>query len=529
MYYKVFLVEDEAAARVGIRDNVDWKAAGFEFCGEAPDGDIALPLIETTQPDLLITDIKMPFMDGLQLSKLVRQRLPWIKVVILSGHDEFEYAQSAIELGVSEYLLKPITAVKLHDVLTKIAALLDQEREEREKLKQLQTQLQDNLALQRERLLFQLVVGGVSSAEAIDQCQRLGLNIIAPYYLVALIKITAPTAAQHLAYAEYQQIQAVVADLIYPHPGTFLTPKSAEELLLIITGGSLEELTQDGAFLTGLIQQEVENAIPCIVTIGIGSPYQRLTEISQSFAEALTQVKNAGTGAAMSDWHNGRDPVEKLKLEQTAVEHYLKGGANEDFAAFYSAHLHPLAKAAIHSYLVKHYLFVDLILTTAEFISELGGDPTQVIPEIQNVEELLADIKTTNQIRETINKLFSQAFAFRNNHTSHERNRNIHEVKAFIDEHFANPDLMLNDVAAKANLSPSYFSAIFSDEFGESYKEYITRLRMERAKELLLTTNLKCSEIAYQSGYNDPHYFSHVFRKNTGLPPQQFRQQPQAK
>lgn len=529
MYYKVFLVEDEAAARVGIRDNVDWKAAGFEFCGEAPDGDIALPLIETTQPDLLITDIKMPFMDGLQLSKLVRQRMPWIKVVILSGHDEFEYAQSAIELGVSEYLLKPITAVKLHHVLIKIAALLDQEREERKKLKQLQNLLHDNLVLQRERLLFQLVVGGVSSAEAIEQCQQLGLNIIAPYYLVALIKITSPAAAQHLTYADYQKIQAVVADLIYPHPSTFLTQKSTEELLLIITGDNLEELTQDGAFLTGLIQQELEKAVPCNVKIGVGSAYQRLTEISQSFAEALAQVKGAGVGAALSDLNNGRDPVEKLKLEQTAVEHYLKGGANEEFAAFYGAHLQPLAKAAAHSYLVKHYLFVDLILTTADFISELGGDPTQVIPEIQNIEKLLAGIKTADQIREAISKLFTQAFAFRNNHTSHEKNRNIHEVKAFIDEHFANPDLMLNDVAAKANLSPSYFSAIFSDEFGESYKEYITRLRMERAKELLLTTNLKCSEIAYQSGYNDPHYFSHVFRKNTGLPPQQFRQQPHEK
>lgn len=105
----------------------------------------------------------------------------------------------------------------------------------------------------------------------------------------------------------------------------------------------------------------------------------------------------------------------------------------------------------------------------------------------------------------------------------------MHQVKAYIDANFTNPDLMLGEVAAEANLSPSYFSAVFSQEFGESYKDYITRLRIERAKELLLTTNLKCSEIAYQSGYNDPHYFSHVFRKNIGLPPQQFRQQPNTK
>jgi len=127
--YKVFFVEDELVTREGIRDNVNWKANGFEFCGEAPDGEVALPLLQAAQPDVLITDIKMPFMDGLQLCKIVRERMPWVKIVILSGHDEFEYAQQAITLGVTEYLLKPVSAQDLHMVLHKVAAQI--EREER--------------------------------------------------------------------------------------------------------------------------------------------------------------------------------------------------------------------------------------------------------------------------------------------------------------------------------------------------------------------------------------------------------------
>ena len=111
MPYKVFFVEDEIVTREGIRENVDWKANGFEFCGEASDGEIALPLLQTTRPDVLITDIRMPFMDGLQLCKIIRERMPSIKIIILSGHDEFEYAQKAIELGVTEYLLKPVRQV----------------------------------------------------------------------------------------------------------------------------------------------------------------------------------------------------------------------------------------------------------------------------------------------------------------------------------------------------------------------------------------------------------------------------------
>jgi two-component system, response regulator YesN len=149
MSYKVFFVEDEIIAQEGIRNNVDWQASGFEFCGEAADGEMALPLLSITQPDVLITDIKMPFMDGLQLSKIVRERMPWVKIIILSGHDEFEYAQKAISLGVTDYLLKPVTVQKLQAVLQKLSVQLDQERKEQAALKKLQELMEDNRAMLR--------------------------------------------------------------------------------------------------------------------------------------------------------------------------------------------------------------------------------------------------------------------------------------------------------------------------------------------------------------------------------------------
>src|SRR5512143_3449694 len=164
MPYKVFFVEDEIITREGIRDNVDWQASGFEFCGEATDGEMALPLLRTAQPDVLITDIKMPFMDGLQLSKIVRERMPWVKIIILSGHDEFEYARKAISLGVTDYLLKPVTVQSLQATLQRLSVQLDRERKEQDDLKQLREQMEDNHAMLCERLLFKLVIGAVSPA-----------------------------------------------------------------------------------------------------------------------------------------------------------------------------------------------------------------------------------------------------------------------------------------------------------------------------------------------------------------------------
>ena len=127
---KVFLVEDESTIRETLRDTVPWESIGYTFAGEAADGEMALPLITDAHPDVLITDIRMPFMDGLSLSKLVLEEFPGTKIIILSGYDDFEYARQAIELGVEQYLLKPVTKASLMKVLREVRDKIEQEREQ---------------------------------------------------------------------------------------------------------------------------------------------------------------------------------------------------------------------------------------------------------------------------------------------------------------------------------------------------------------------------------------------------------------
>ena len=149
---KVFLVEDESIIRRGIRDNIAWESHGFEFVGEAGDGEYAYPLLLNTKPDILITDIKMPFMDGLELSRLVKKSLPKTRIIILSGYNEFEYAKEAIKIGISDYLLKPVTSVSLLDTLKHVA---DEIREEQEKIGVF-FKLLDNLITLHQRKLEKL-------------------------------------------------------------------------------------------------------------------------------------------------------------------------------------------------------------------------------------------------------------------------------------------------------------------------------------------------------------------------------------
>lgn len=188
---KVFLVEDEVIIRSGVKKSINWEQEGYEFVGEASDGELAYPMILKEKPDILITDIRMPFMDGLELSRLVKKELPDIKILILSGYDEFEYAKKAIKIGVTEYLLKPISAAKLTEVLNAVAETIRQENEEKNLLETYFAEMRENTERDKMRLFEKLLMGDLSMGEILEAGERFGMNLGASCYKIVLFKILA--------------------------------------------------------------------------------------------------------------------------------------------------------------------------------------------------------------------------------------------------------------------------------------------------------------------------------------------------
>ncbi len=527
MPYKVFLVEDEIVAREGIRNAINWPAIGFEFCGEASDGELALPRIEECKPDVLITDIKMPFMDGLQLSRIVREHMPWVKIIILSGYDEFAYAQTALKIGVTEYMLKPVSAADIIEVLQRVTIALDQEKSEREHLRQLKSQVESNVRVQREQLLLRLVLGGIASAEAIEQGQQVGLDLVASHYLVMLIRIELCDDSKPYDYDAYQRIEKLVANLTGDSADILLTKKDIEELLLVLKGNNEEQLQQEASFWAALIQKEIAGDAVCRLGIEIGSPQERLSDLHRSFAQALIKTKNAASAPLAAGAQVSETPTELLKLDHRELENYLKFGDLDVFDAFFESHLRPICESALRSEVVMHYLFLEVFLTAAQFVSDLGGADSQVAPEIQHIEEILRRVTTIAHIKAELRQVMRSVLTFRDGQVNRQRTVIIQQAKAYIDDHFSDPELQMTDVAKHFNLSPNHFSTVFSQEIGESFRDYLNNLRLNRAKELLRTTNIKCAEVAYQSGYNDAHYFSTFFKKKVGVTPQEFRERSQ--
>jgi two-component system response regulator YesN len=520
MPYKVFLVEDEITTREGIRDNVNWQSVGFELCGEAQDGEIALPQIETLQPDVIITDIKMPFMDGLQLCKIIREHMSWIKIIIISGYNDFQYAQTAIKLGVTEYLLKPVSVQDLQNVLSKVALTLDQEKQEREYLKKLRSQVEDNLHLMREKFLLRLVTGGESSISAIEQSQQLGLNILAPFYQVLLLEVKPQDALQPLHYEVYQQVERLILETIGTNLDILLTKKDIEEFVLILKGENLEQLEQESPFLVKLLQEEVKKSTKCRLVVGTGSPQQRLGDLYRSFVDALVKEK---------DLRAEVERGELKKLDHQALRRFLENGELAEFDTFYTQTLQTLAEAALRSNLLKRYVMIDIGLAASQFVSDLGGTPQQIIPAGYDDDGFLTTLQTPEQLRKEIKNLFVCVIDFRKSQAQNDHAALLLQAKKYIGANLSDANLSLNEVAAQVNFSPNHFSAVFSNECGETFRDYLTRCRLENAKKLLRTTPQKCSEIAFLCGYNDPHYFSLIFRKNYGVTPQQYRESEKKK
>jgi len=304
-----------------------------------------------------------------------------------------------------------------------------------------------------------------------------------------------------------------------------LLKKDLEELVLLIKGNIPEYLEEERDILLELIAKETR-ATKCQLVIGVGTPRKRIAEIGQSFIEALVNVQNAASKDGAGS-NNEVNKVELLKIDKSAVEDYLKCGVKEDFEDFFDAFIRPLVQTVLQSYIVKSYIFMDLILTTARFVDELGGDVDQVIPGLNHIETVLADIKTIEQLEEQAHKILFSALSFRDGQTHTQRIGMIQQAKDYIDHHYMDSNLSLNEVAEYVYHSPSHFSAVFSQGTCQTFKEYLTEIRIKKAKELLRTTNLKSSEISFQIGYSDSHYFSYVFRKNTGLTPTEFRLQAQ--
>ena len=411
---KVFLADDEIVVREGIRESFPWDETPYTLVGEAPDGEMALPIIRDTNPDIVITDIKMPFMDGIELCRTLRAQMPWIGIIVLSGYDEFEYARQCLQLGVREYLVKPINSENLREALDKVSRQLEDERKAIEHAASLRNRLGNDEHLVREKLIASLYSEDAAAEDAtnvLKHLESMGCNVIAPYYAVVDAAFDPVSEGQAVAYTLSESSGGVM----------HATPTRTGSALLVL-GDTAEDAEERAYAFASSLVQEAERTGCKDIRVGIGEIVGAPEDILKSF------------------------------------------------------------KAARH---IRHIL-VD------------RAEDKSVILGTREMGDVSGDANTPAMIS---------------------------EAKLYMSQHFTDPNLMLQDVAKAVGMSNSRFSTVFSQTGGQTFTEYLIYLRLNKAKEMLRTTAVKSSQIARESGYNDSHYFSYIFKKNVGMTPSEYRSQ----
>ena len=540
---KIFLAEDEVVVRETIKRMIPWEELGFELVGEAADGEMALPLLIRQQPDLLITDIKMPFMDGLTLARLAKKEIPGLKVVILSGYDDFNYAKQAIGIGVEDYLLKPITKNALIERLSEIRSRYEHEKTQKEYYEKFQREMQA-YEKNSSRDFFEALVGGsMDMMEVYKRAEKLGLDIVAEAYNVLIFTMNCDEDFSRQR-DEYSSWEAESLELLE----NFFAGHSSAMLFR-------SNIFSYGVLLKGQRETIEENTRACVDEIrkilsrqdgrrewflAVGQSVERLSQIQKSYHTAsrafsqrylydenilyydeMETMEHPG-GQAETEDNAYLQKVDVNALNPAILQKFLSNGLQEETENFVKDYFYAIGQEPMESLVFRNYVILNVRFSVISFIKGLGCDTNEM--ESADTEEVLAESgKNMESAIAYAKKMISQAIEIRDQNSGNKNRSILKTAVDFIDSHYMDEEISLNTVANVANVSSNHFSALFSQNMGQTFIEYLTSLRMNKAKELLRCTGMRSGEIAGEIGYKDAHYFSYLFKKTQGMTPSDYR------
>ncbi len=522
--YHIMVVDDEAEVRQGIAQKIDWAVLGFEIVADAENGLDALKKAENLDLDVVLTDIKMPFMDGLQFGAELARRKPAVKLIVFSGFDEFEFAQEAIKLNVVEYALKPVNAEELSGILRRVKETLDREIAQRRNISQLTEAYQRSLPLMREKFMHDLLRAPMAPAEIFRQSERHALAVReGKYKLVAVCNVDVRPDRPPAIDAEL--ISVSVRQML----DDALRGRCRREIFLSVTSVIVasswdRDPVEELMLLLNEVCGECDRIFNVAVTAGIGRPRERLEDLYLSYAEARAAVEYKmliGTGKAIyiqdmertGGGHREPDPHRVQKLLSS-----IKFGTREQIAL----QIDQLLGEGGDAWSTQARLMAALG-TLIPIIQRYDLGEREMLGEQETWLELLKEGVQASAIRDWLEEVCLRMSGRLSLERVSGAKRLVEEAERYIRGNYADSSLTVEQLCNHLHISQSYFSTIFKQETGMSCVQYLTDVRMDKAGELLRTTDQKTYLVAQAIGYDEPNYFSYVFKKKFGVSPSQYR------
>ena len=527
--YKVILVDDEEEVREAIRKRINWEEIGFTVIGTAENGEEALELAESCEPDVVMTDIQMPFMDGLTLLKKLKEKIPDLRSVIFSGYDDFEYAKEAIRLESEEYILKPVDADELREIFLRIRKRLDEQLEQRRNVEQLSKYYEESRPLMKEQLIIGLLEGRELQFD-LERYQRdFDFQVESAFYCVGAFRITRDQDGEE---GLNKNLMAVSLRQIVTERFKDVLPVEAFVYLdTVCVLARLSSTQQYGTFVGEMdrICKVAHKALDANVSAGIGRTYGSAESIHTSFLEAKDAFHyrifvGENQALCISDV-DPKCPIEDY-ISEKQIRHIMrqvKVGTMESLETEIRDFVEKMKRSDIS--------LNQLQIFYAEFIVELlrlsrGHDINISETGLGNINtnEELAGFTSMDEFADRLIELTSILWEKISSLRLDSTKKLAADAKQYIADHYNESKLSVDEICSHLGVGTSYFSSVFKKETGSSFITYLTDVRMREAQRLLDTTDEKSYIIAGMVGYEEPNYFSYVFKKHFGISPSKYRQ-----
>lgn len=530
--YKLLIVDDEVEVRKGIIDKIDWDSAGFEIVAEAENGKEALEMFEKTLPDVLLTDINMPFMNGLELSAIVREKYPTTKIIVITGYDEFEYAHKAIKLNVLEYILRPISAAELTDILLKTKNKIDSEIAEKENIEALREHFRKSLPILKEKFLASLITSTLTKEEIEERSRSYNIDLNGSSYTVSVVSIDFSAGQKSFEdekelwkFSVLNIVEEIVAK--YSLGVAFI---SNETVVIISSSKDYErdKIIERNFNALEELRQTIEKFLKFTVTIGIGSVCSDITQISQSYQNAVAALDyKIFMGNNRIIWIEDIEPksADKIvfdELKERSLESSIKVGTPDEISDTIDKLFKEIveSKGSFNDYQIY---IMEMLTTILKVARNSDVDIDKIFGANHNLFVELHSLKGIEEVQSWFKDISVKIRNYIVKDRQDTAKELVEKAKEYVREHYGESDININRVCSYLHISPNYFSFIFKRETKTTFINYLTHVRMEEAKELLRTTNMKTFEIAEKVGYSEPNYFSYSFKKKFNLSPSEYR------
>ena len=530
--YRIMLVDDEEEVRKAIIRKIAWEQLGFVMVGDAENGEDALEKLEQLEPDVVMTDIRMPYMDGLTLSARIRDKYPSLKILIFSGYDDFEYAKQAIKLNVTEYILKPVNGEELTQILNRIRISLDEEIEQRRNITALQKSYLGSLPILRELFLNDLVRRTTDIDTVVPKLREYGIDILdARKWLAVVIHIEQIEQSETQVLSQHQELIPIsVRGLVEDHLKSYCRNaifNSADGITVIVAVD--ENNTQTGLInLLNDICKESKRVLEVSITVGVGHSCNSLKEISRSYQSAVDALGyRAIVGIGKTIYINDVEPVicGKLQLDvksEAELTAAVKFGPKELISNVIQSLVAHMDEVKVHARQYQAYM-LSIVNCITRTMQQYDLDIGEMFDSENWYTAIMEGIYRKEEFAEWLLPI-----ALRMNEAlNHERDNTARKVilnaKEYILEHYSDPELSVETLCRYLHMSPAYFSTMFKKETGQTYINYLTQVRLDKAVELLNETDEKTYMIAQKVGYQEQNYFSYVFKKWYGISPTKYR------